>query len=260
MAINGGYNGRNGAGGDDGDDPPELPLRDPFANVVRLPTREEREAALQQKKILRSANANTPPLFNIPPATKAVLGILLLVHAVLALILNPEQQYWVFAHLGFVPAVYSGGEPFTLYALAGLVTYTFIHANWIHLGMNGAMLLAMGSGVERWMGGGRMVIFFVLCSLASALAHFLLNPESASPVIGASGGISGLFAAVLVMMNRTREAAGLGHTHLLPVILLWVVVSAVFGMMGGPDGSPVAWAAHIGGFLSGFLFLKILKT
>src|SRR5690606_14425292 len=101
---------------------------------------------------------------------------------------------------------------------------------------------------------------FFLCSLISVGIHFVFNFSSSVPVVGASGGISGLFAAALVMLQQ-RGAVPAGRYGLWPLIILWVIISILFGMMGGPDGSPVAWAAHIGGFLAGFLLLKpVLKS
>ena len=232
----------------------------PFANVVRLPTRAEREEKKRrQKQAQKQERVQNPsrrePLFNLPPVTKYLLGLFLLVHIGIALFLSPERQYALFNHFGFTPGYYSGQIPLNWPAFAGPFTYMFIHANWMHIGLNGLMLMAFGAGVERWMGKARMLVFFTLCSLASALAHFLLNPDSLSPVVGASGGLSGLFAAVLIMMNRQRDAAGMRHVSLLPLVLLWVAISVIFGVIGGPDGSTIAWAAHVGGFLAGFALI-----
>jgi len=131
----------------------------------------------------------------------------------------------------------------------------FLHGSWTHLLLNTVMTTAFGAGVERLMGARRMIIFFVLCSLTAALIHFAVSPSSPNPVIGASGGLSGLFAAVLVMMQK-MGMGGAGRYGIWPFVILWVGVSIMFGMMGAPGGGSVAWVAHIGGFLAGFIFLK----
>ena len=106
-----------------------------------------------------------------------------------------------------------------------------------------------------------MLIFFVLCGLCGAALHFALNPFSVYPVVGASGGLSGFFAAALVMINRGRTGAsiGSGRYGMWPFILLWIGISVLFGMMGSPDGGAIAWAAHVGGFLGGFAVLKLMR-
>jgi membrane associated rhomboid family serine protease len=121
------------------------------------------------------------------------------------------------------------------------------------------MLAAFGTGVDRWIGGKRMLALFVLCSFASTLVHFLFNPFSTDPVIGASGGLSGLFAAILIMMQQ-KGLVPTGRYGLWPLIIIWIGISVLFGMVEAPGGGAVAWAAHIGGFLAGFVFLKpVLK-
>ena len=110
--------------------------------------------------------------------------------------------------LGFVPAAFTGGAPFSLLTLATPVTYMLLHGGWMHLAMNGLMLMAFGAGVERWIGARRLLIFCLACGVISAFSHLWLNPHSDDPVIGASGALSGLFAAVLVMMNDMRSRAG----------------------------------------------------
>ena len=85
----------------------------------------------------------------------------------------------------------------------------------------------------------------------------LLAPHSDAPIIGASGGISGIFAAVILLMKRNRMGFE-GRFGLWPFIILWIVIAGVFGALGSPDGGNVAWAAHIGGFFAGFLLLDPL--
>ena len=132
-----------------------------------------------------------------------------------------------------------------------------LHGSWAHVLINGAMLMAFGAGVERWLGAWRMLGLFTVCGLAAVAVQFALNPASTDPVIGASGGLSGLFAAVLVMMQH--QGAMRGRFGLWPLIALWLVTTVAFGYTGAPDGSAIAWAAHVGGFIAGFAFLPLFR-
>lgn len=232
-------------------------------NVVHLPTKAERQRQEKKQKRQEARQAgepffNTTPLITLPPLTKFMLLIFIGVHILTDVVLGNTAQFWVFAHFGFIPAYYSGHIPFDWPALAGPLTFTFLHGGWTHIILNALMMMAFGAGVEKWMGSKRFFVFFMLCNLFAALAQFVFAPESTMPVIGASGGLSGLFAAILMMMQMQGTIGQSGRYGIMPFILLWIVISVLFGLMGGPGGSNVAWAAHIGGFLAGFILLKPL--
>ncbi len=240
---------------------------DAYHNVVEIPTLAEREkikkekerAIKEQKKLWRKAyqaqqQSISEPMINLPPVTKLLLALILIPHLLIEFVLDAPAQYWVFSSFGFIPAVYT--VEFSLIpAIFGPITYMFLHASWLHLGMNTLMLLAFGAGLERWMGGRQMLGFFVLTSIMAAIFHFMLDPTSPETVIGASGGISGLFAAALVMMQRNGMLPT-GKYGIWPFAALWIGIAFIFGIIGSPDGNSVAWAAHIGGFLAGIFMLK----
>lgn len=231
------------------------PEDDSSDNIIRLPSKAERARQEADRK-KAEAKAGHIPLINLPPVTKFMLLSFLAVHILTDVLMPPVQQFWVFSHFGFVPVHYSGLTPLGWPALAGPFTFTFLHGNWTHMILNGLMLMAFGTGVEKWMGGKRLLVFFMCCNLIAALAQFLLDPSSTTPVIGASGGLSGLFAAVLIMMQQ-QNGLGAGNRYgIWPFIILWIAISIIFGLIGGPGNSSVAWAAHIGGFLAGFVLLK----
>lgn len=251
SANNGSGNGTNGSGhhhdpDDDDDD-----------NVVRIPTLAERDKMRREaQKEARRILSRQEPMFNIPPATKYLLGTFIAIHVLITFI--PGLRDWAILNFGFIPGAFTGHAPFTVYTLATPLTYAFLHGSWLHLLMNGFMMTAFGSGIERWLGARRMVIFFFLCSLCGIALHFLFYMNAGNPVVGASGGLSGLFAAALVMLNRPYGPADMKR-RILPFALLWIGISVAFGLMGGGDGSSIAWIAHIGGFLGGFLVLKLMK-
>lgn len=237
--------------------PPDDPQSDDNDNIIILPTAAER----QKMEAAKKAETYEPfmkagPLVSLPPVTKFMLLAFLAIHILTDVILSAPQQFWVFMHFGFVPGYYTGTLPFGWAALAGPLTFTFLHGSWTHIILNGFMMMAFGTGVERWIGSKRLFVFFMLCNIFAALAQFAFSPFSTAPVIGASGGLSGLFAAILLMMQQ-QNGLGAGNRHgILPFILLWIIISVLFGMVGGPGDTNIAWAAHIGGFLAGFVIYK----
>lgn len=244
-----GYNGN-------GRDPEK---EDESSNVIRMPTLAERDKMRrEQDKLWRreyKKQHKSEPFINLPPVTKYMMLALIISFAITHFVLDPVQRYEAFMTFGFVPGYYSGALPFGWPAIAGLFTYILLHGSVIHLLMNTVMLAAFGTGVERWIGGKRMFVLFILCSFASTVVHFLFNPSSVDPVVGASGGLSGLFAAILLMMQQ-KGFGGTGKYGIWPFVIIWIGISVLFGMVEAPGGGTVAWAAHVGGFLAGFIFLK----
>lgn len=195
------------------------------------------------------------PILNIPPATKALLIANIAVH-LLRMLLPADLDDALVSTFAFVPARYTEAGGFGWAAVADPITYQFLHGSFVHLGVNMLALLAFGAGVERRIGGWRMLVFFLVCGVVSAAAHLAAYPSSLEPIIGASGAISGLFGGVL----RFQFGAGPGTRRgLWSIIILWVVVNFAFGQTGmpGTDGAAIAWVAHLGGFLAGLLLFDL---
>jgi len=192
-------------------------------------------------------------LINLPPVTKGFIALLIGIQIILS-VLDENTRNQIYAQLGFIAARYSGAHAFSWEALTSPFSYALIHGGWIHVLMNTAMLMAFGAGLERWMGGRRMIIFFILCALAALIPQFLIDPASQATVIGASGGLSGFFAAILILMKESGQTRG--RFGLWPAALIWIVISVAFGVTGSPDGNVIAWPAHLGGFIAGFIFFK----
>ncbi|NCO04479.1 MAG: rhomboid family intramembrane serine protease [Alphaproteobacteria bacterium] len=198
------------------------------------------------------------PAINLPPVTKYFLAAIIGVHLFITIILSKEAMEWAYVHLGFIPARFSGAAPFEPLALLTPITHMFIHGSWIHIGMNTVMMAAFGTGIERWLGGKKMMAVFFISGLIGIALQFALSPASFSPVIGASGGLSGLFAAAIIMFNKLNGSFNSKY-GIWPIIGVVLATYFIFGFIGSPDGNVVAWAAHIGGFLGGFIALKLLK-
>ena len=154
-----------------------------------------------------------------------------------------------------VPAAYttdSGRDLFSL--IVAPVTYQFLHGGWMHLGVNMLTLAAFGAPVERLLGVRRFVLFYLVCGVVSGFVHILVYPDSIDPVVGASGSISGVFGAVLMLMRYVGSL-----TSLLPVAGIWIGLNVFFGIFGGTPGAggeSVAWVAHIAGFLFGLASIR----
>jgi membrane associated rhomboid family serine protease len=207
-----------------------------------------------------------PPFLNIPTGTKVLAGLIVFVFFV-EQFMSASGKLRFFNTFGFVPSDFA--DPASgLLSFFTPVTYVFLHATIMHVIMNTIMLVAFGSGVEKWLGTRRFLILFFGCGIIAALVHFFValigagifsSSSMAQTVIGASGATSGLFAAGIVYLNKIGTGIGSGEHGYWPLIILWVAVSIIFGLTGSPDGESVAWIAHIGGFLAGFGFLKIMK-
>ena len=200
-----------------------------------------------------------PPMFNIPPATKIMTGILIAIHLVIFALSNtiePQALDIAAYFAGFIPASWSGIGTFYWWTPFSIIGFSFLHGGWMHLGFNVVMLVAMGSGLEKSIGIKRYLMIYIGTTLFAAFAHLALYPASTMPIIGASGGISGIFGAMIVVMNQARS--GVDKSRLMPVIFAYIGITVLMGLMGGPDGSSVVWIAHIGGFLAGVGFMMTL--
>lgn len=209
---------------------------------------------IYQRKELIPSNQNAAPFLNVPPVTKYLVLIFITVFGIQYF--GPMAwDYWMMQNLGFVPAKFSGLQPMEFWSYASPFTYSFLHGSWLHVIMNCLMLLAFGAGIERGLGAKEFLNIYLLGVIVGGVSQFLLDPSSQGVIVGASGGISGLFGAILVVMQR---AGSLGpNAKLLPFILLWVGISVFFGMFGVPgESNDIAWLAHLGGFFAGLLYVK----
>ncbi|HEY4613430.1 MAG TPA: rhomboid family intramembrane serine protease [Bacteroidota bacterium] len=144
----------------------------------------------------------------------------------------------------------------------------FLHGGIMHLGGNMLYLWIFGDNVEDKLGRGRYVLFYLLCGLTASIAHILIAPGSEVPTVGASGAISGVLGAYLLMFPRARVLTVIpiffflqvAELPALVVLGLWFVLQFFNGLAAlGPETAGmggVAWWAHIGGFVAGLLLVK----
>lgn len=197
----------------------------------------------------------TPPMFNVPPLTMGILAACVAVHLVF-MVLPPEaQQIWGY-RLALVPARYADLAVFDAWALVSPFTHMFLHGGWLHIAMNGLMLLAFGAGAERMLGIKRAALLFVISGLGGVFAQIVFGWGSPIPMIGASGALSGLFAALCTRLQR-QGMMQTGRYGIWGIGAMWIGLSLFMAYVGGDIGiGNVAWAAHAGGFIAGALLMK----
>jgi membrane associated rhomboid family serine protease len=192
---------------------------------------------------------------NLPPAILWLIVINVAVQGVRSL-LGDSVDDQIVLQFGLIPAHYttdSGSDWLSL--LAAPIAYQFLHGGWVHLGVNMLSLAAFGAPVERTLGVRRFILFYLSAGIVAGAIHVAIYSDSVEPVVGASGAISGVFGAVLILLRR-----GGGLTSLLPVAGVWIAMNVFFGVVGGTPGAgdqTVAWAAHIAGFLYGLAAIRL---
>lgn len=147
-----------------------------------------------------------------------------------------------------------------------VLTSMFLHGGWMHLIGNLLYLWIFGDNVEDRLGHGRFVAFYLLCGVAAALAQALPAPDSQIPMVGASGAISGVLGAYLLMYPRAHVLVliPLGPLSQLVRLPAMLVLGLWFGMqllseLAADEGAGVAFRAHIGGFVAGMLLLRLMR-
>jgi len=142
----------------------------------------------------------------------------------------------------------------------------FMHGGFFHLGGNMLYLWIFGNNIEDRLGHLRFILFYLFCGIVSAYAYAITNSHSLIPMIGASGAVSGILGAYLLLFPRARihTLIFLGffittvRVPALIVIGFWAIIQFVNGLLGaGLNKGGVAWFAHIGGFLVGLVTIKL---
>jgi membrane associated rhomboid family serine protease len=150
-----------------------------------------------------------------------------------------------------------------------LLTSMFLHGSWMHLLGNMWFLWLFGNNIEDSMTRPRYLAFYLLSGLAAAIAQVMANPMSEVPMVGASGAISGVMGAYLVLFPRVRvfTLIPLGffmHSMALPawaMLIYWMVLQLLggIGSVFSERGGGVAFWAHVGGFVAGVVLVKIFE-
>lgn len=174
--------------------------------------------------------------------------------------------------LGVMPATLFGSqrpspELMQVPAALTIVTSMFLHGGWMHLIGNMLYLWIFGNNVEDAMGHGRFILFYLFCGVAAVLAQALPAPDSTIPMIGASGAISGVLGAYLLLYPHARVLVliPLGYFSrmlYLPAMLVlgfWFLLQLLNTFLADPNQPGVAFGAHAGGFIAGMLLVPLFK-
>lgn len=215
------------------------------------------------------------PVFNLPGAIVATIGLLAVIYAGQTLLLSDSGVDALFFDFGFIPLRYitplSEQGPQLFWTP---LTYSLLHGSIEHILFNGLWLMAFGAPVARRIGWVRYTVFWVLAAVASAALQAVLNWGDAAVLIGASGVVSALMGAacrfafpserrvtVPAHLNpRLSIAEALRSRTVVMFMLFWFagnLLIAVGVPLIGDTGQPIAWEAHIGGFVFGFLLFSL---
>ncbi len=186
--------------------------------------------------------------------------------------LGPSGNQDAIYSLGVIPAVLFGAvelvEPLDLVpAPVTIVSSMFMHGGWAHLLGNLLYLWIFADNVEDSMGKLRFAVFYLLCGVAAALAQAVPNPTSTIPMIGASGAISGVLGAYVLLFPHARILTliplGIVFTTVrisaMWVLGLWFLLQLASSLMADPNQPGVAFGAHIGGFVAGLVLVPLFK-
>jgi membrane associated rhomboid family serine protease len=194
-----------------------------------------------------------------PVVSWAVMGLCVAAFAASQAGVLPPVEPYLAAGFGIIPKVLFGEA----YLPAGLpqapawatpLTSLFLHAGWAHLIGNMLFLWVFADNVEDDFGHARFLLFYLICGVIAALCHAVINPGSGQPLIGASGAISGVIGAYVLLNPRVR-IWGLVLKYIPLAVPAWAAIGgwAGFQLMQAFFGSDaaVAWFAHIGGLVAG---------
>jgi membrane associated rhomboid family serine protease len=179
---------------------------------------------------------------------------------------------------GLVPSVLLGREmlPEEMRLIPGwasVLTSMFMHGGFWHLAGNMLYLGIFGNNIEDAMGHSRFLAFYVLCGIAAAMVQVWLEPDSTIPMVGASGAISGVLGAYMLLFPRARVLLGLplgflivqlGRFPAIWVLAAWFVMQLILGglstaKIAGETEGGIAFGAHVGGFIAGMAFVTLFK-
>ena len=213
-----------------------------------------------------------------PTEITPVITVVLIVMCVLVFLYEislPPIKSEAFVYMyGAIPAVVFGHvqlpqELMSLPAYGTLLSSMFLHGGWMHLIGNMLYLWIFGNNIEDVRGHVRFLLFYGTCGVVAALSHAFIDPESTLPMVGASGAISGVLGAYLLLYPRTRVLvlipfgffSQMMYVPAAFVLGLWFLMQLFSGGMNwGHEGGGVAFFAHIGGFVAGMILVGFFKN
>ncbi|MEQ9519922.1 MAG: rhomboid family intramembrane serine protease [Parvibaculum sp.] len=192
-------------------------------------------------------------LWQISLSDKAVTGLFLAYGVVPAQLFDQSVQ-----RTSFVPPEWT------------LVSSQFLHGGFGHLAGNMLFLYIFGDNIEAAMGRLKFLVFYLLSGIAAAVGHGMMAPLSTVPMIGASGAISGVLGAYLLLYPHARVRVlflplpiPIFRVVLIPAVMvlgIWFLIQFVSAAVSSPEGGGVAFGAHVAGFVAGMALLPFFKA
>lgn len=174
-------------------------------------------------------------------------------------------------NLAFVPGLLFGGAslPANVPVIpppATLISYVFLHGGWMHLFGNLLYMWVFGPKLERTVGSGRFTVLVIISAVVAALAQAWTDPAAAVPMVGASGGVSGILGAYLVCHPRTEISLIVPVVIVMRVVYLpafvvlaaWFLLQLLYANLPSAVGGGIAFSAHVGGFVAGLALAPLL--
>jgi membrane associated rhomboid family serine protease len=187
-----------------------------------------------------------------------------------------EQEYikeQIFLSFGMIPAILFGHSELSsslkvVPAFISIITSMFLHGGWMHLIGNMTYLYIFGDNVEETLGKTKFIIFYLLTGGFAALSQSMLDTDSTIPMIGASGAIAGVLGAYLVLFPKAKIKVFFWFIIFFKVFKIrafivlggWIFIQFLSFSGNDLNSGGVAYAAHIGGFISGIILINIMRN
>jgi len=239
--------------------------------LIRLEKRERGKRMIPLKDNL------TPRRFPIMTLSLIVVNILVFIYE---LTLGPDLMSF-FRRYAIVPENFFAGGYYDYFGRIQqlspleiafpLLTSMFLHGGFLHIAGNMLYLWIFGDNIEDKIGSVRFLLLYLASGLVAATAHLIMNSDSSVPSLGASGAVSGILGAYILLYPRAKILTVLPILFFLQFFELpafffigtWLVQQLLYGMVifwsTGAESGGIAWWAHIGGFIAGLAFVLMLK-
>ena len=196
-------------------------------------------------------------------------NVAVFLYQLLLLVMDPRLEQALIYKLGMVPAAITHGILPGSGGYYTILTSMFLHGGWMHMIGNMLYLWIFGNNVEDSMGHMRFAVFYLITGMLAGATHILMQPASMIPTIGASGAVSGILGGYLILHPRARIKTLLPLGIFFTIVYLpawfflffwigWQVLSQTLAPVD-PNVGGVAYAAHIGGFITGIVLIPLFR-
>ncbi len=213
-----------------------------------------------------------PPIFKVPSTTLGLILILFFFY-ILRFFLPLSFVDEIYRGMVFYPPLYAPEQLKPYYYISAFTrffTYAFLHNDLMHVFINSFFMLAFGSLLNQRLGSLRFILITFIGAFMGALFHLIAYGYAGAPLIGASAMVSAQMGAVCrFAFQRSYSANARAHAPLLKIVdflqwqpasifvVFWLLSNSMFAFL---SMMPIAWQAHIGGFVSGFLLIGLIDT